>query len=309
MNLTAKIYTDETAARQHLEKLLWPNGPLCPHCGSLDAGTKLKGKSTRPGVYWCNSCQKPYSVTVGTVMEKSHIPLNKWLLATHLLTSSKKGFSAHQLMRVLGLGSYRSAWFLAHRIREAMGETNPPLLGGPGKIVEADETYTGKKEGEVASTGFHHKRTVVGLVERGGKSRMIHVNKTNKREIQRVLDKHADKQSHLMTDEARHYVLNTGFAKHCAVDHGKGEYGRYEDGLLVSTNAIEGAFSIFKRGMYGTYQHCGEQHLQRYLNEFGFRYSNRAKLGIDDAMRAETALKGAAGKRLTYRRLNGQWIA
>jgi transposase-like protein len=301
MNLTAKIYTDETAARQHLETLLWPDGPLCPHCGSLDTGTKLKGKSTRPGVYWCNACQKPYSVTVGTVMEKSHIPLHKWLLATQLLASSKKGISAHQLMRMLGLGSYRSAWFLAHRIREAMAPNGSAApLGGGGGTVEADETYYGRKSGRTAPKGGSgHKHAVVALVERGGRVRSFYVPKIGQSEVIKAMKHNVAKEAHLRTDESvLYHGMDQRFASHATVNHGQDEYVRGD----ASTNTIEGVFSIFKRGMIGTYQHCGVQHLQRYLNEFDFRYSNRVKLGIDDAMRANIALKGAVGKRLTYRR-------
>lgn len=303
MNLTAKIFTDETAARKHLEKLLWKDGPLCPHCGTLDAATKLKGKSTRPGVYWCNACQAPYSVTVGTVYERSHIPLHKWLLATQLLTASKKGMSAHQLMRMLGLGSYRTAWFMAHRIRLAMAPQNQPPLGGEGQIVEADETYLGGKRTGKNKQGKKHgiadKKKVMALVERGGKVRSFHVKAVNNRTAQDVLLENADLRSKLMTDEANHYKgVGETFADHEAVNHSALEYVRG----TAYTNTIEGVFSIFKRGMVGTYQHCGEQHLHRYLAEFDFRYNNRIKLGVNDTMRAEKALEGIVGKRLTYRR-------
>lgn len=307
MNLTAKIYTDETAARKHLEKLLWPNGPVCPHCGSLEAATKLKGKSTRPGVYWCNACQKPYSVTVGTVYERSHIPLNKWLLATYLLSSSKKGISAHQLMRTLGLGSYRTAWFMAHRIRMAMAPAagSEPPLGGDGFVVEADETYVGKKDGKrkaPGAGGAGHKRTVLSLVERGGKIRSFKLGSPSKHEIVAVIQANVDPASTLHTDGAQAYKHTGAVAAHESVDH-KDEYVRTtEAGDKVHTNTLEGFFSVFKRGMVGTYQHCGEQHLQRYLAEFDFRANNRIALGCDDAVRTDLALQGIAGKRLTYRR-------
>lgn len=301
MNLTAKIYTDETAARKHLEALLWPNGPVCPHCGSLEAATKLKGKSTRPGVYWCNACQKPYSVTVGTVYERSHIPLHKWLLATELLTASKKGMSAHQLMRMLGLGSYRSAWFMAHRIRHAMapkGSLEP--MGGDGKVIEIDETYIGRKSGRKTKPGVTHKHMVIALVERGGSVRSFHVKgNLNKEKAKKVLFANADRASEIVTDEARAYQApGAHFAQHGSVNHKQAEYVRGD----LHTNTIEGYFSVFKRGMIGTYQHVGEQHLQRYLHEFDFRYSNREAVGINDTMRAAIALKGISGKRLTYRR-------
>jgi transposase-like protein len=293
-----KIYTDEDAARKHLEKLLWPNGPVCPHCGSLDAATKLKGKSTRPGVYWCNACQKPYSVTVGTLYESSHIPLHKWLYATHLLTSSKKGISAHQLMRMLGLGSYRSAWFLAHRIREGMATPEGATpLGGEGKIVEADEMYVGRKAGRRATKGAAHKMAVLSLVERNGKARSAQISSATRYAMQGVLLDSTDPKTSIMTDGSQLYRF-LPVAVHESVNHSKGEYVRGD----VHTNTVEGFFGIFKRGMIGTYQHCSEAHLDRYLAEFDFRYSNRAKLGINDTMRADIALKGIEGKRLTYRR-------
>lgn len=315
MDLTAKIYTDELAARKHLEKLLWKDGPLCPHCGSLDAATKLRGKSTRPGVYWCNPCQKPFTVTVGTVMERSHIPLHKWLLATYLLTSSKKGMSAHQLMRVLGLGSYRSAWFLAHRIREAMAPApgSEPPLGGKGAVVEADETYIGKKDGKrkaAGAGGYAHKRTILSLVERRGKIRSFKLGGNTRQEIGAAIRANVAPESVLHTDGSKIYHGLHATAGHESVDHSK-EYvrkskianlGSIEMWPDVHTNTLEGFFSVFKRGMVGTYQHCGEQHLQRYLAEFDFRANHRTKLGYDDAARAEMALKGITGKRLTYRR-------
>lgn len=303
-----KIYTDENAARAHLEKLLWPEGPVCPHCGSLDAGTKLKGKSTRPGVYWCNACQKPYSVTVGTVYERSHIPLHKWLYATHLLTSSKKGISAHQLWRMLGVGSYRTAWFMAHRIRKAMepAESTPPL-GGEGKTVEADEMFIGNKVGKrkaPGAGGYAHKRAILALVERKGAVRSFAIREVSRPEIRSIMEDQIAPATKVYTDGANYYRFMPT-AQHDTVSHASGEYVRYTQDAKVHTNTIEGVFSIFRRGMVGTYQHCGEQHLNRYLAEFDFRYSNRASLGINDAARADIALKGITGKRLTYRRTNG----
>lgn len=302
LNLKAKIYTDETAARKHLEAIQWPSGPVCPHCGVIGEATLLEGKSTRPGVYKCRPCGQPFSVTVGTIMERSKIPLTKWLLATELLTSSKKGISAHQLHRMLGV-TYKSAWFLAHRIREAMAplEGSEPPLGGPGKVVEADEAYIGKKDGKrkaKGAGGYAHKRTVLSLVERGGKIRSFKLGGNTRSEIGPVIMANVDPSSTLHTDGAQVYKF-TNVAKHESVDHAK-EYVR--DG--VHTNTLEGFFSVFKRGMVGTYQHCGEQHLQRYLAEFDFRQNNRAKLGVTDDMRAIKALEGIRGKRLTYRRTN-----
>jgi len=296
-----KIYTDEDAARKHLESLLWPDGPVCPHCGCLEVSTKLKGKSTRPGVYWCNACQKPYTVTVGTLYERSHIPLHKWLYATHLLTTSKKGISAHQLWRMLDFGSYRTAWFMAHRIREGMNpaDSTPPM-GGEGKIVEADEMYVGKKAGKTkypGSGGYAHKRTVMSLVERNGQARSVHLGAPTRYEMKGVLLDNTHPKTRVMTDGSQLYRF-LPVAIHESVNHSKGEYVRGD----VHTNTVEGFFGIFKRGMIGTYQHCSEAHLQRYLTEFDFRYSNRIALGVNDAARADIAVKGIEGRRLTYRR-------
>lgn len=298
-----KIFADPTAAREYLESLLWPNGPVCPHCAS-ERATKLKGKSTRPGVYWCNDCQKPFSVTVGTVYERSHIPLNKWLYATHLMMSSKKGISAHQLMRMLDIKSYRSAWFMAHRIREGIAPVtgSEPPLGGEGKVVEVDETYIGKKDGKrkhPSAGGYAHKRTVLSLVERGGKIRSFKIGSGKREHVGPVLHQNIDPATTLHTDGANVYKL-TGFP-HESVDHNS-EYVREGKSGKVHTNTLEGFFSVFKRGMVGTYQHCGEQHLQRYLDEFDFRMNYRSALGYEDAARTEIALTKIKGKRLTYRR-------
>jgi transposase-like protein len=302
MSAMQKIYTDEVAARKHLESLLWPDGPVCPHCGSLDVATKLKGKSTRPGVYWCNGCQKPYTVTVGTVYERSHIPLHKWLYATHLL--AKKGISAHQLMRMLGLGSYRTAWFMAHRIRESMTPSNPPQIGGEGKTVEADEMFIGNKVGKRKASGaggYAHKRAILALVERKGAVRSFAIDEPTRYEIRPIMEDNIGPATKVYTDGANYYRFMPA-KQHETVNHSKGEYVRYTKGAKIHTNTVEGAFSIFRRGMVGTYQHCGEQHLNRYLAEFDFRYSNRASLGVNDAERADIASKGIMGKRLTYRR-------
>src|SRR5579871_2773130 len=304
-NLKAKIYTDETAARKHLEKLLWANGPVCPHCGVIGEATELQGDSTRPGVWKCRACERPFSVTVGTCFERSHIPLTKWMMATELLTSSKKGISSHQLSRMLGV-SYKTAWFMGHRIREAFAPasgTEP--LGGEGKTVEADEMYIGKKAGKTkhpGSGGYAHKRTVVSLVERGGKSRSVHIGGQTRYEISAVLMDNTKESTRVMTDGSQVYRFMP-IATHDVIHHAHGQYVRTkEDGTKVHTNTVEGFFGVFKRGMIGTYQHCGEAHLQRYLCEFDFRYSNRIALGVDDAMRADLALQGIVGKRLTYRR-------
>lgn len=302
MNLTDPIYHDADKAREHIEALHWPNGPTCPHCGSVEKITKLQGKSTRPGVYKCNACEKPFTVTVGTVMEDSKIPLNKWLMAFALVNGSKKGISAHQLHRSLGI-TYKSAWFMHHRIREAM-KLGTEGMGGLGHDVEADETYIGRDKTKAHNrTAIRHMNKVVSLVDRTtGLSRSFHVtDDLNMDTISRILFTNIDRQSRLLTDEA-HFYRRPGldFAAHRRVAHAQDEYVSRDD-RTVHTNTVEGFFSIFKRGMKGIYQHCGQQHLQRYLYEFDFRYTFRAGNGYDDAERTAVAIKGARGKRLTYR--------
>jgi len=325
-DLTQPIFNDEDAARAHLETIRWPNGPTCPHCGNIDPAriALLKGKSHRPGLYQCNDCREHFTVTVGSVMERSHIPLCKWVLGFHLMAASKKGISAHQLWRMLGFGSYRTAWFMAHRIREAMRINEPSPIGGEGKIVEADETYIGKtstprvskQRGDrpyIKRKGPHSKNPVVALVERGGETRMFHVENATKENVRDVLVRNADRASVLHTDESKLYT-ETGkeYAGHRTVKHSAKEYVRVELSHVnevesefhftkVHSNTVENVFSVFKRGMVGVYQHCGEQHLHRYLSEFEFRYNRRAKLGFTDGMRAHDAVRGAVGKRLMYR--------
>jgi len=316
-DLTAPIYNDPEKAREHLEAIHWPHGPICPHCKNSNQTriTKLEGKSTRPGVYKCNECRQPFTVTVGTVFERSKIPLNKWVLAAHLMAASKKGMSAHQLHRMLGV-TYKTAWFMAHRIREAMKEdtSSSGPIGGEGKTVEADETYFGRREDGYVSPqrkGRPYlkrkkplKRTVVGLVERGGKVRTFHVQHATKESVRDILVRNADRGSILYTDESRLYTeTGTEYGRHRTVKHSAGEYARREEGVVVHTNTIENVFSVFKRGMIGVYQHCGEAHLHRYLAEFDFRYNRRAALKISDAERAEDLLRLARDKRLTYRRI------
>lgn len=310
-NLTAPIFHDDDKAREHLEAIRWEHGVYCPHCGNSDAETihRLQGKSTRPGLFQCNACREHFTVTVGTVMERSKIPLAKWVLAFHLMAASKKGVSAHQLHRMLGV-TYKTAWFMAHRIREAMKEdiveTGGPL-GGEGKIVEADETYYGRREDGYVSPqrkGQPYlkrkkpmKNAIIGLVERGGRTRTVHVQHATRDAVREVLVTTADRASTLFTDESNLYVF-TGqeFGKHDTVKHSAKEYARGE----VHSNTIENVFSVFKRGMVGIYQHCGEAHLHRYLAEFDFRYNRRAALKFTDRERAEDAIRGASGKRLTY---------
>jgi transposase-like protein len=307
-DLSDPMFNDETAARAYFERIRWPNGPFCPHCGAVENIRKLEGKSHRPGLHQCNGCREHFTVTVGTVMERSHVPLHKWVLGFHLMAASKKGMSANQLGRMLGL-SHKSAWFLAHRVREAMTDNKPSPLGGEGKVVEADEAYHGKVETPVPSAArkgrpylkrdlSKQKRPIVALVERGGEVRALHMPHVTAENVRDVLVKHADRKSRLHTDESNLYPkVGAEFAGHETVKHSAGEYARGD----VTTNSVEGFFGIFKRGMRGVYQHCGEQHFQRYLNEFSFRYNNRVKLGVHDTERAALAVKGAEGKRLTYR--------
>ena len=298
--LSKPIFTDETKAREWLEARIWPDGPVCPKCGSVDQATLLKGKSHRPGLYQCNACREPFTVTVGTLYERSKIPLHKWLAATHLMMASKKGISALQISRLLGI-SYKTAWFLCHRIRESLRETSPDLLGGSNKVVEADETYIGGKaknrKGKVPP-----KEAVVSLVEREGKVRSHHMMAVTAKTVGPILDAHIHKKSYLMTDDAPLYVkIAEGFSGHGSVNHSIEEYVR---GTFWHTNTVENYFSILKRGITGTFHHVSQQHLKRYLAEFDFRYNERQALGVDDAERMAKSIKGIVGKRLTYRRIN-----
>jgi transposase-like protein len=300
-----KIYTDETAARRHLEKLQWPNGPECPHCGVVGEATLLKGNSTRPGVYKCRGCEKPFSVTVGTVFEDSKVPLHKWLYAAHLLTTSKKGISSHQLHRMLSV-TYKTAWFMSHRIREAMRPAKLTPMGGASQTVEVDETIIGKLEGapkRIRQGGNQWRNIVMTLVTRGGPARSFHIDGTTLTTLLPIIRTNIRRESDLMTDAASWYKgIGQKFASHGTVEHSADEYVRREGKRVIHTNTVEGYYSIFKRGMKGIYQHCSEKHLHRYLSEFDFRYSNRVRLGVNDAERADRALKGIRGKRLTYRR-------
>ncbi|GGA54797.1 IS1595 family transposase [Pelagibacterium lentulum] len=310
---TDPIFHDEDAARAHLEAIRWPHGPNCPHCGNTDQGkiAKVDGRkqSHRSGLHYCNECKGQFTVTVGSVMERSKVPLHKWVFAFHLYASSKKGMSAHQLHRMLGV-TYKTAWFMAHRIREAMKEdvASSGPIGGEGKTVEADETYIGKREDQSMSPQRKgrpylkrkpggRKMTVVALVERGGRARMFHVKDATKATVQHILFTNAPRTSTLYTDESRLYT-ETGkeYAGHETVNHSAKEYARG----IIHTNTIENVFSVFKRGMRGVYQHCAEKHLHHYLAEFDFRYNRRAALKVSDRERAEDALRGAAGKRLMY---------
>jgi transposase-like protein len=308
-NLQNPIFTDETKAREWLEARVWPNGPVCPHCGNADQDklTGLKGKAHRPGLYQCAECRKQFTVTVKTVFERSKIPLTKWLAALLLLTASKKGVSAHQIHRSLGI-SYKSSWFMMHRLREALRAGDLSPMGGNGKPVEADETFIGRLEGQKkAKSAWAHKNVVLTLVERGGSARSFHLDGVMHADIAPILRANLAREAQLMTDKAARYkIVGREFASHDAVDPSRDEYARYEGDKVISTNTVEGYYSIFKCGMKGVYQHCKEKHLHRYLSEFDFRYSNRAALGVDDYARAEIAAKGIVGKRLTCRRPNGK---
>jgi transposase-like protein len=302
-NLQDPRFTDETAAREALEAIVWPNGPSCPHCGNADSSTiaKLTTKSVRPGLYYCNECKKQLTATVGTVFERSKIPLTKWWLAMHLIGSSKKGISSHQLHRMLGI-SYKSTWFMMHRIREAMRSGDLAPMGGPGGIVESDETFIGRKEGSVKRRGHGHKNAVLSLVDReSGQVRSFHVDSVSAAELVPIVKANVAKETAIMTDEwGGYFSLGDHFASHESVSHKADEYVRGE----VHTNTVEGYYSIFKRGMKGVYQHCSEKHLHRYVAEFDFRYNNRSRIGINDKERVTKIAGGITGKRLTYRRTN-----
>ncbi|GIK82303.1 MAG: IS1595 family transposase [Pseudorhodoplanes sp.] len=307
--LSEKHFHDEAAAYAYLEARIWAKGRVCPHCGVADRSSKMEGESTRIGVYKCYACRKQFSVKVGTVFESSHVKLHLWLQAVALLSVSKKGMSANQLHRVLGV-SLKTAWFMGHRIREAMRDGDLAPMGGNGGIVEADETYYGKtKEPKVSkqrrgrpykvgSRGPRDKRPIVSLVERGGRVRSFHVESADKATVARIVNENVSRETRLHTDESRLYRgAEAAFLSHETVKHGAGEYARGD----VHTNSVEGYFSIFKRGMTGVYQHCAEKHLHRYLVEYDFRYNNRVALGVNDVARTDAALRGIVGKRLTYR--------
>ena len=295
LDLTAAIYHNDRAARKHLESLLWPDGPNCPRCGVMgDRITKLKGKSTRPGVYKCKDCRKPFSVTVGTVMERSKIPLCKWVYAAQLMASSKKGMSAHQLHRMIGT-TYETAWFLFHRLREAAWDPKRGPIGGENKVVEADETYIGGKAKNKAFGPPPKKHPVFALVERDGEVRSFHVTNVNSKTLRPTIVETASRKSYLMTDESNVYT-KTGkeFSGHGTVNHSAKEYVR---GSFWYTNTVESYFALLKRGVYGNFHSISEAHLHRYLSEFDFKYNTRA---MSDAERGDALLKAAKGKRLMY---------
>jgi transposase-like protein len=293
-DILAPQFQDPDKAREYLEALRWPNGPVCPHCGVEGEHYALKGASHRPGLMKCKDCRKQFSVTVGTVFERSKVPLNKWLLAVHLMCASKKAMSSHQIHRMLGV-TYKSAWFMTHRIREAMKPGSNGLMGVGGGTVEADETYWGNKGKQPkGARGYQHKMKVVSLVERGGEKRSIVVNAVNAKTLTAVLDANVCKTANLMTDEHAGYTkAGRKFASHGVTRHSAGEYAVGN----VHSNTVESSFSLLKRGLIGTFHHVGEQHLQRYVTEFDFRWNNRK---ICDSERAQSLLRQVGGRRLTY---------
>ena len=303
VNLTDPIFRDEDKAREHFEACRWPNGPICPHCGTVNEATLVQGKSHRPGMYQCNACREPFTVKVGTVMEASHVPYTKWALGFHLMAASKKGVSAHQLHRMLGI-SYKTAWFLEHRIREAMRDVALPPLGGNNKILESDETFVGGKPRK--NTGLDGRKTkkyrktaVQILVERDGRARAITLPDPMDGAIKRNIAANVAKGTHIHSDQHKayqsiEYDLPKLELQHSSVDHGRGEYARDR----VHSNTAESWNALLKRSIYGTFHHISREHLSRYCDEISFRWDRR---GIDDTARAAQAIKGAGGKRLTYR--------
>jgi transposase-like protein len=296
--LSAAHLHNEEAAFSYVESRVWPDGPVCPHCGGYDRISKMGGKSTRTGLYKCYQCRKPFTVRIGTIFESSHVPLNIWLQAICLIAGSKKGISSNQLHRTLGV-TLKTAWFMSHRIREAMRDDNMAIFGGEGSDVQADETYFGNIKDKVPKArGFSHKMRIVSLLDKNtGQARSFYAPSNDAGRVAQIVRDNVASESTLVTDESRYYwKVGKEFAGHVRVFHGAGNY--VKDGK--TTNDIEGFFSIFKRGMRGVYQFCGEKHLHRYLAEFDFRYSNRVALGYNDVDRADTLLKGITGKRLTY---------
>jgi transposase-like protein len=299
--LSAPHFHNEEAAFAYVESYLWPDGPVCPHCGNAEDKRigRLTGKSSRPGLRKCYACRKTFTIRIGSIFEDSHFPLHLWLQAIHLITAGKKGVSTRQIQRTFNC-SMKTAWFLMHRIREIMkgpADASVSPVGGEGKTIEADLTFVGRKPNTKVRAGAAHMNPVLALVERYGRVRSVHIPNVRGETLHAVLERHASPESHFMTDEEHAFTaIGWNFASHGTINHTKNEYGRGN----IHTNTIEGFFSILKRGVYGIYQHVSEAHLHRYLTEFDFRYSNREKLGVDDAARAALALRGAKGHRLTY---------
>src|SRR5258706_10929723 len=300
VDITNPICRDEAKAIEHLEESRWPDGPFCPHCGSFNVH-RMAGK-TQAGYFLCNDCRDKFTARVGSVMERSHIPVHKWLLAMHLMAASKKGMSSKQIQRMLGV-SYKSAWFLTMRIREAMAiDAKAGPIGGEGKTVESDETFVGGKAKNVhKGKPIPKKEAVHALVERGGQMRAKHVANVTGKTLRKTIAKHVAKGTTMNTDDAlAYYHLRKEFAAHGVVNHSAGEYVS-KDGK-VHIQSAESFFAILKRGVYGSFHSISEQHLQRYCDEFAFRWNTRSSLGVEDFERAAVMLKGIEGKRLTYRR-------
>jgi len=314
--LSQSRFHNEEAAYEYVKSILWQGGAVCPHCGSTERVNKLGGKTSRIGTYKCYVCQRAFTVKIGTIFEDSHIPLHKWLQAITLICASKKGVSCNQLHRMLGI-TVKSAWFLGHRIREAMRDGDLAPFGTNGGTVESDETFLWTEPGAEVRKGYAHKRKILSLIDRdSGQARSMVVDAVDAKTIVPILQENIDREARVMTDEAGQYChINKHFNEHGVVTHGKGEYVSQKD-RTVHVNSLEGFFSIFKRGMKGVYQHCAKKHLHRYLAEFDFRYNNRcsrpetakrsAREGLDDGQRAEKLLKGVVGRRLTYQTTRGQ---
>ena len=301
--LNAPQFVNEANAFAYVEARLWPNGPVCPFCGEQKRVGRLSGKTTRPGLCKCYACRKPFTVRIGTIFESSHLPLHLWLQIIHLMCASKKGISTRQIQRMLRC-SMKTAWHLSHRIREIMKPEGVGPLGGEGMTIEADETFVGAEAGKKLGRPPVEKQVVFSLVERDGRVRSMHIPNVRANTLREAIAANASRTSRLMTDELAAYkFIGWNFADHQVVNHGRREYARGE----ANTNSVEGFFSILKRGLYGTYQHVSDTHLSRYLCEFDFRYSNREKLGVDDVSRADMALQGVKGKRLTYRTTSRGW--
>lgn len=309
--LSKPYFHNEAAAFAFVESIIWPNGPTCPKCGAVDRISAIAPnpeKRVRYGLKKCGHCKSQFTVRMGTIFEESKLPMTKWLQAIFLMCASKKGVSSHQLHRTLEV-TYKTAWFLTHRIREAMRSGELAPFGGGGGIVIADETYVGRDPEEpIRGKGCGHKIKIISLIDRDtGRARSVVTDFVSAPAIARIVSEAVSREAHLMTDEGSYYRrLGKTFARHSTVNHGKDEYARYEGDLTISTNMIEGYFSIFKRGMRGVYQHASKKHMHRYLAEFDFRYSNRVALGVDDHKRTVLALQGVVGKRLTYRPIDGQ---
>lgn len=297
-SLSRPEFHNEEAAYAYIEARVWPHGATCPKCGERDRVSKMSGKSTRIGTYKCYACRKPFTVKIGTIFEASHVPMHLWLQAIYLMAASKKGISSNQLHRVLGV-TLKTAWFMSHRIREAMRSGDLAPIGGNGGIVEVDETFIGLEPGKKRQPqGFAHKMKVLSLIDRTtGRAKSFVIDSVSRGEIIPILKANIAHEARVMTDESRVYTkLRSVFPGHDSVNHDAGEFGRGE----IHTNTVEGYYSVFKRGMKGVYQHCAKKHLHRYAAEFDFRYSNRAALEISDTVRADNALMGIKGKRLTY---------